>query len=218
MVSFRLCHESLCSLIPILVYVSSFLRYDWAKQVNADAVTSPPAGAGFEMTRVAYARNDSTFLKDHNFFSMLLLAEVPNLKRQHRHETVRAVSEILSFPPTTAGWWRSHRRVWALLASFHAVVFRRERCSTSGVALGARAEVSNICVCPPRAPEPCSVKYVLLLSLNTGFCADNSFVHTTPDLYVMFMLVIYLTCLLSKVPQAPLYFEIRNSTCHLFLY
>lgn len=39
------------------------------------------------------------------------------------------------------------------------------------------------------------------------FVSNNSFVYTTPDLYVTFMVVIYLTCLLSKkVPQAPLYF------------
>lgn len=150
---------------------------------------------------------------------MLLLAEVPNLKCQHRHETVRAVSEILSFPP--AGWWRSHRPVC-------------ERCSRVSTLLcldvndaaraawpwerGRRFQTSVCVLHEHRAPEPCSVKYVLLLSLNTGFCANNSFVYTTPDLYVMFMLVIYLTCLLSKVPQAPLYFEIRNSMCHLFLY
>lgn len=30
------------------------------------------------------------------------------------------------------------------------------------------------------------------------FVSNNSFVYTTPDLYVTFMVVIYLTCLLSK--------------------
>lgn len=125
--------------------------------------------------------------KRPELISMLLSAEVPNLKRasaisQHRHETVRAVSEILSFPPMTAGWWRSHRRV----TSFHAVVFRRERCSTSSVALGARSEVSNISVCPSTSiehPKPRSVK-MSYCCLWTGFCANNSFVYTTPDLYV----------------------------------
>lgn len=60
----------------------------------------------------------------------------------------------------------------------------------------------------------CKIRFYCCLCLNIKFeivdfffVSNNSFVYTTPDLYVTFMVVIYLTCLLSKkVPQAPLYF------------